>query len=158
MQASQLYVEVCLQQLGSPASTGAAPAFGVGVAFGDAASVCLDHMPGWDAGTIGLHSDDGRLFDQNGAADAAVVRAPAFHAVGKVAGVGLFPVTSASGGGFELVFTLDGSKVYSRVLAAPADLIAKMSLAVGMVGHGVTVSSNRLCGGNSPCVPYARLR
>jgi len=85
-------------------------------------------------------------FDGSGRADASISLpgvAP-FHRVGDVAGVGIF---TAGDGTHELVFTVNGNKVYSRKLAASAEIVAQMHLAIGLLGSGVSVDIN---GGEHP--------
>lgn len=172
----QKYVEIAIRSTGSYIPAGGSPPHtaGVGITFGDMAITRRDRMPGWDAGTIALHADDGSIYDGAETVESAVkVTHPCFN-VGTVMGVGILPaavITAAppmppaitpwgtpipakpsaasavASNAHELIFTVNGSIVKSRTLAADKSLIDAMHLAVGLWGVNVTVDVN---GGEHP--------
>lgn len=78
------------------------------------------------------------MYIGSGASDTVV--SAAWHKVGQVAGVGVFPPTLAQPQ-YRLVFTLNGVSVYERDLGTSVNF-AKLSFAIGVLGTGVELRVN----------------
>ena len=115
------------------------PAVGVGVAFGggfyDVRSPV--RMPGWDAGTIAFHSDDGKLYD--GAESSSTTLSAPWHD-GGIAGVGVLP-PDATHANYRLVLTLNGTLLLERPMGPTLD-ISRLRWAVGIIGRDAAVYVN----------------
>lgn len=129
------YVEVSVAARGTAVHP-YVPAIAIGLSFNGAGSE--GRLPGWDAGTIAFHSDDGKLYD--GADTSTTTLSAPWHDGGGIAGVGILP-PDASHAGYRLLFTMNGAVVCERPMGPALDT-SRLRWAVGIIGSGTAVYVN----------------